>query len=265
MDCTFENMDSHPIAIQHIWLKVLVEKSLFENCTDSGEGGGIYVNYAEKFVLDKVCANRCLSNTSGHFFFLDFINSSVNLTSVIYCGGVQDDLTADSTTLSINGNLGYIKYLNCSFNKAKYASALKFSVTRSYSLNFSTINSNSFSKHTIDIFNDVIKITSCNILNNHGDYVFSINSDLIIRDSSIYDNDVTMVFFGNLGEIQSNVYLFNTYIDSASSEGIGMIRFRDQVLIKNSVNLERKLSCGIDPVPMTAPKKLEHIINAYKK
>lgn len=265
-DCTFKNMRTHPISLRNLSLNILVERSLFEKCRDPDKGGAIFATSRNKFALDKVCANECTAAVSGHFFYSEGNNSSVYLTSIIFCGKNNDNFASDTTTLSINGNYGYFKFLNCSFNKAKDTSAIKLHSTISYCINFSTINNNTHSKQTIDIFQDVVRTFSCNILNNRGEYLFAIYAtELVLTETSIFGNKVTNVFFGRTGEISPAIYLFEVYIDSDISSGIRTISYQNKKVIKSSANLERMLSCGIDPVPMTAPKKVEHINNAYKK
>ncbi|EAY14505.1 hypothetical protein TVAG_388350 [Trichomonas vaginalis G3] len=185
------------------------------------------------------------------------------MTSVDNCYTINnEDPDLLSTTIIFTAKYGYLKCCNLSFNKAIYSSAISLRTTESYCINFSTISNNSNSKQANDIKQDKVCIFSSHILNNSDERLVCLRAaQLVIRKSVIYGNNVSTIFYSE-NEGRSFYLLNEVYMDKVSTGGNLSISYNNNYRI-NTYNLS--ITCPPLPLPMTAPKKMEHVNNAYKK
>jgi len=227
-------------------IKLLIEDSIFFNCTTTGSGGAIYFSTTLGHIaLFKICGYRCGGPFDHGQFAIVYSNISlstnVNLTSFSYCSYF---FSKQYSPLMLQRCSPLVSSINSSYNSLEYHCGLCF--YQSYSkICFSTVFSNFAEKGScIRIFsgsshilctnivnnsfngfsfyviyqesNAFTNITNCNFIDNVP-YLFRANNTMIIRECWIQSNYIVSgsCSMSNINQIQtfklSHLHTFMCY------------------------------------------------------
>ena len=202
-DCVFHDIHGSQAITYSSGGKMLVELSIFKNCTSESDGGCVYQS-SGNFVMNKCCGVRCYTpSNSGQFVYTSLASGRKNnvLDSSISLS-YNGDSGCYSSTLDLQyGNI-IVKTVNLSKNKCQWNAAFACSPSSNgtSSVSFASINENNSTSRTCFFGRPTNghELVFSNIINNQcSDSNFGIiytNNPLCIKNCCILENIATIWF-----------------------------------------------------------------------
>ena len=182
--------------------KMLIEKSLFQNCTSSGESGygTIYFLPQGNCVLSKICAYNCSASMVSFSFVWcsegDEYKNHVLDSSVCYCNSGGQGVLYHFFGIVVISSLNFSSntYSDCSIGCISYSPAITGKIA------FSSITKNTAELGVV-VFENTNILSSSNIINNKlnqdtGGIICISSFSLEVKDSCILNNIAKYTFYG---------------------------------------------------------------------
>ena len=259
-ECFFSSFKDRAINYQaHSSGKMLVELSIFINCTSNDLGGCIYQSDGN-FVLNKCCGIRCYTkgtingHRSGQFAYTTLSSDNKNnlLDSSISLS-YEDSASYQAALYLLNGNI-IVKTMNFSKNKCEYNTAIAcYPSSGTCSISFSSINGNEGTKSGGDRIigfstkNTQFDLISSNVINNiqqnttNTGMIYSLGYTNI-QNCCILDNDTPYLF--HLWNSNSRITITNCTIKEEDlSKVIGGSIQTNGVSWKPNYSFINKIKC----------------------
>ena len=186
--------------------KVLVEKSMFVNCSASSDCGAIYVGNDGSCVISEVCGYGCTAKSSRLFSEITCTSDAQHKNDLIYSSIALSRNEACSFTNVIKGGIVSYKNNNFSNNKCKDCPAFWFNPSTSSSdvacfFYYNSISNNTATESRVVSFSNggPFETKFCNIIDNEISVVTNYaiiwtNRKLTIENSCIIKNCATYTF-----------------------------------------------------------------------
>ena len=148
-------------------INILIELSIFLNCTSLNRGGGIYLQTLN-CILDKVCGEKCFIKTSSIQGQFCFIKSSQRTEtfyiSVHHCP--LDSLITRAYSFQLEYGRQIVRYLNSSNNFATAGSGMLNWYPETLEYSFNNFHKTNSSSHTLYLCHGKTNFNFTNILKN---------------------------------------------------------------------------------------------------
>jgi len=209
-----------------------IKWSVFVKCMSSDNGGAIY-SFRSRVEVNKVCSSHCLSESFGHFSYLDSKNVLLKLVSISKSGNSSDGISSirlcdyNNSIHSSNVSTNHAEYIptvyvdfigSCVFefvlfghNMANNDCLIQVYSTQTVYLDFCCFVKNQCNKNTRGIVLDSqATLTNCVFIeNNNTLFVIGIGFTVGISDSYIYHE--YSVFLGTHHENNVQYILTNPH------------------------------------------------------
>lgn len=199
---------------------MIIEYSMFYNCTSSLQGGAIYFNSSHSDI-NMVCANRCSCGYNMNFQFSYLRASQMNhleYISVSYC---SPSISGNYPLCLKSGNQR-VENLNSSMNNAKICSGLCTSSPSSFSCSYCTFSNNyAYALGCINVISSsgTITIAFTNIVHNNSPsygVVLTYDTGIKIMMYCIFHKNRDTLFSVEYGLLQ----VIHSFIDHSSQFSI---------------------------------------------
>ena len=221
----FCHFNSKTIQLINFNVKILLEKSIFWNCSSIGNGGAIYIDSSQTdCILNKICSNFCFTNNNyGEFCYIKVGNSKKNyfyFNSIIYC---NNNIQSGMCSFNLNYGNQNISNLNSSYNFKQQCSGQMIENSPISKIVFSTYSSNKVKNMIcIDFHSGTYQFEYCNIINNTNSQssswgiIYAYSSTLTIYKCSIFLNSPTNLFNSNSANILIDSCWIQNYINNGA-------------------------------------------------
>ena len=125
-------------------INLLIEDSMFFNCSSTTNGGVLYFDCPSNgnLTMEKICANSCFATNSFQFAYMNLHASKINKVNYLSLTKCSPDHLSRQHNIRFNsGNVSLNNY-NTSYNRLHSYSALSITSSISISLKFLTIVDN---------------------------------------------------------------------------------------------------------------------------